>query len=139
MQFSDKPATAVATPTLVAMCIVVVAFMALSLAVTAIGTGRFAVAMGYDVKAGYAVGGFFDLAKGFLLMALLALWGRRSLGLAAVFGIAWACLVTFSSLATHATVSTAIGAIERGGSEPPGRQLVDRRLSRELRALRLWS
>jgi hypothetical protein len=33
-------------------------------------------------------------------MALLALWGRRSLGLAAVFGIAWACFVTFSWLAT---------------------------------------
>jgi len=89
MQFSDKPATAVGTPTLVAMCIVVVAFMALSLAVTAIGTARFLVAMGYDANVGYAVGGIFDLAKGFLLMALLALWGRRSLGLAAVFGIAW--------------------------------------------------
>ena len=46
MKFTDKPATAVGTLTLVAMCIVVVAFMALSLAVTAIGTGRFAVAMG---------------------------------------------------------------------------------------------
>src|SRR5262245_40703845 len=113
MQSSDKPAPAVGTPTLVAICIVVVAFMALSLAVTAIGTGRFAVAMGYDVKAGYAVGGVFDLAKGFLLMALLALWGRRSLGLTAVFGIACACLVTFSWLATHATVSTAIGSSHR--------------------------
>jgi hypothetical protein len=78
MQSSDKPATAVGTPTLVAMCMVIAAFMALSLAVTAIGTGRFAVAMGYDVKAGYAVGGVFDLAKGFLLMILLALTADRS-------------------------------------------------------------
>ena len=72
--------------------------------------------MGYDVKAGYAVGVVFDLAKGLLLMALLALWSRRSLGLAVVFGMAWACLATFSWLATHATVTTAIGAIERSGT-----------------------
>jgi hypothetical protein len=32
------------------------------------------------------------------------------------FGIAWAGLVTFSWLATHAAVSTAIAAIERGGT-----------------------
>ena len=51
--------------------------------VTATGTARFAVAMGYDVEVGYAVGGVFDLAKSFLLVALLALWGRRSLALAA--------------------------------------------------------
>ncbi len=40
MQFSDKPATAVAKYT------VLVAFLALSLAVTALATGRVAVAMG---------------------------------------------------------------------------------------------
>ena len=33
-----------------------------------------------------------------------------------VLGIAWICLVTFSCLATHATVSTAISAIERTGT-----------------------
>jgi hypothetical protein len=107
MQCVDKRATAVGTPTLLAMYVVVGAFMLLSLAVTVTGTARFAEAMGYNAKVGYAVGGIFDLAKALLLMALLALWSRRSLGLAAVFAIAWGGLVTFSWLATHATVSTA--------------------------------
>src|SRR5262249_17190554 len=35
---------------------------------------------------------------------------------AAIFAIIWACLVTFSSLATHATVTVAISAIERTGT-----------------------
>jgi hypothetical protein len=116
MLVTNKRGTAVGTPTLVAMYVVVGAFMLLSLAVTATGTARFAEAMGYDAKVGYTVGSIFDLAKALLLMALLALWGRRSLGLAAVFAIAWGGLVTFSWLATHATVSTAIGAIERNGT-----------------------
>lgn len=116
MQFSDQRATAVGMPALVALSSVVVAFMTLSLLVTATGTARFAVAMGYDARVGYGVGAVFDLARGFLPMALLALWTRRSLGLAAVFAIAWCGLVTFSWLATHATVSTAIGAIERSGT-----------------------
>jgi hypothetical protein len=47
---------------------------------------------------------------------MLALWSRRSLGLAAMFGIAWGGLVAFSWLATHATVSAAIGAAERSGT-----------------------
>ena len=55
-------------------------------------------------------------AKGILPIAVLALWNRRSLGLAAVFSIAWCSLVTFSWLATHATVSTAIATIERSGT-----------------------
>jgi hypothetical protein len=116
MQSSDKLATAVGMPALVALSLVVFAFMALSPLVTATGTARFAVAMGYDARVGYEVGAVFDLAKGFLPMALLALWARRSLGLATVFAIAWGGLVTFSWLATHATVSTAIGAIERSGT-----------------------
>jgi len=117
MLSSDRRAAAVGIPTLAGLCVVVVAFMVLlSLLVTAIGTARFAVAMRYDIEVGYAVGGVFDLAKSFLLVTLLALWGRRSLGLAAAFGIAWACLFTFSWLATHATVSTAIAAIERSGT-----------------------
>ncbi len=33
-----------------------------------------------------------------------------------VIGIAWVCLVTFSWLATHATATTAIAAIERSGT-----------------------
>ena len=45
MESGDKRATAMGVPTLVVMYIVVVAFMALSLAVTATGTARFAVAM----------------------------------------------------------------------------------------------
>ena len=116
MKSSDKLASAIGMPALVALSSVVVAFMALSLLVTATGTARFAVAMGYNVGVGYGVGAVFDLAKGFLPMALFALWTRRSLGLATVFAIGWGGLVTFSWLATHATVSTAIGAIERSGT-----------------------
>ena len=103
-------------PSLVGLGLVVVAFMALSLVVTATGTARFAVAMGYDANVGYAVGGIFDFAKGILLVAVVALWARGSLGIATVLGLAWICLVTFSWLATHATVSTAISSIERTGT-----------------------
>jgi hypothetical protein len=122
MQFSDKPATAVGTLTLVTMCIVVVAFMALSLAVTAIGTARFVVAMGYDANVGYAVGAIFDLAKGFLLVALLAVWGRRPLGLAAVFGTAWACVVTFRlRLAGLRPTPPSAQSLARSSAAAPGR------------------
>jgi hypothetical protein len=69
--------------------------------------------MGYDAHVAHAVGGVFELAKNLLPIAVLLLWKRRSLGFAAVFGIAWICLATFSWLATHATESTAIFAIER--------------------------
>jgi hypothetical protein len=89
--------------------------MVLSLLVTATGTARFAVAMGYDANVGYAAGAIFDLGKGLLLVAVIALWARGALGISAVLGIAWLCLVVFSWLATHATVSTAISAIERTG------------------------
>ena len=54
--------------------------MALSLLVTATGTARFAVAMGYDANVGYAVGAIFDIAKGILPVALLALRALRALG-----------------------------------------------------------
>jgi hypothetical protein len=90
--------------------------MVLSLFVTATGTARFAVAMGYDAKVGYAVGAIFDIAKGVLPIALLAFLARRALGTAALLGAAWICLVVFSCLATHATVSTAISSIERTGT-----------------------
>src|SRR5262249_40190053 len=66
--------------TLIGMGIVVAAFMLLSLVVTATGTARFAVSMGYDAKVGYAVGGIFDLAKGLLPVGVLALLARRALG-----------------------------------------------------------
>jgi hypothetical protein len=103
-------------PTLAALSLVVIALMGLSLLVTATGTARFAAAMGYDANVGYAVGAVFDLAKGILPVALAVLLGWRMLGTAASFGAAWLCLVVFSCLATHATVSTAISAIERAGA-----------------------
>ena len=90
--------------------------MGLSLAITATGTARFAVAMGYRAEVGYAVGAVFDLAKGMLPLALLALFARRSFLFFVVLGLAWLGLVSYSALATHATVSTAIAAIERSGS-----------------------
>ncbi len=102
--------------TVTALGAVVVAFMALSLVVTATGTARFAVAMGYDARVGYAVGAIFELAKGILLVGAIALWCRCARGTATVFGIGWTCLVAFSCLATHATVSTAISGIERTGT-----------------------
>ena len=102
-------------PSLVGLGLVVVAFIMLSLLVTATGTARFAVAMGYDANVGYAVGTIFDIAKGMLPVALLALLAR-ALGTAALLGAAWICLVVFSALATHATVSTAISSIERTGT-----------------------
>jgi hypothetical protein len=72
--------------------------------------------MGYDANVGYAVGTIFDFAKGLLPLALAALLTRRALGIAAILGAAWICLVVFSCLATHATVTTAISAIERTGT-----------------------
>src|SRR5262249_15851626 len=58
----------------------------------------------------------FDTAKGLLPAALAALLARRALGIAAILGAAWISLVIFSCLATHATVTTAISAIERTGT-----------------------
>ena len=46
---------------------IVLAFMGLSLAITATGTARFAVAMRYPREVGYAVGAVFDFAKALLL------------------------------------------------------------------------
>jgi hypothetical protein len=90
--------------------------MTLSLCVTATGTARFAVAMGYDAPVGYGVGAIFDIAKSVLPVGLLSLWWRRACGTAAFLGIAWMCLLAYSCLATHATVSTAISGIERSGT-----------------------
>ena len=111
-----RPDKQIGWPTLAGLGLVVVAFMVLSLCVTATGTARFAVGMGYDANVGYAVGAIFDIAKGVLPMGLLALWSRRAFGTAAFLAIAWVCLVAYSCLATHATVSTAISAIERTGT-----------------------
>ena len=101
---------------LIALGAIVLAFMGLSLAITATGTARFAVAMGYRAEVGYAVGAVFDLAKGMLPIALLALFARRSFLFFVVLGLAWLGLVSYSALATHATATTAIAAIERTGS-----------------------
>jgi hypothetical protein len=49
------------------------AFMVLSIFVTATGTSRFAVAMGYDARIGYVVGAIFEVAKEVLPVVLLAL------------------------------------------------------------------
>jgi hypothetical protein len=111
-----QPYKRIGWPTVAGLGLVVVAFMVLSLLVTATGTARFAVSMGYDANVGYAIGAVFDVAKGMLLVGVVALWGRGALGVSAVFAIGWICLVTFSWLATHATVGTAISSIERTGT-----------------------
>src|SRR6476469_3419710 len=81
--------------------LVVAAFMVLSLCVTATGTARFAIGMGYDARMGYAVGAIFDIAKGVLPVWVLALLARRTFGSAALLGAACTCLVAYSCLATH--------------------------------------
>lgn len=97
----------------VSLAAVVLAFMAISLVITATGTARFAVAMGYPADVGYAVGGVFDLAKSLLPIALFALFARRALPIFAFIATAWLGLIAFSVLATEATISRAIGEIER--------------------------
>jgi hypothetical protein len=103
-------------PTIAGLGLVVAAFMALSLAVTATGTARFVVGMGYDAIVGYGVGAIFDFAKDLLPIALLALWSRRAVVIGGVLSIAWLCLTGYSCLATHGTVSLAISGIERTGT-----------------------
>ena len=98
------------------LVLIVISFMALSLAVTATGTARFAVALGYPASIGYVVGAVFDFAKAVLPVALLLLLMRRAVMSFVLIGIAWLGLVTYSSLATHATVGLAIGSIERLGT-----------------------
>lgn len=98
------------------LVLIVLAFLGLSLAVTAMGTARFSVALGYGPTIGYVVGGIFDLAKAVLPVALLGLLVRRAVVSFALIGIAWLGLVTYSALATHATVGLAIASIERAGT-----------------------
>jgi hypothetical protein len=110
------PSKSIGWPTISGLGLVVVAFMVLSLFVTATGTSRFAVAMGYDARIGYVVGAVFEVAKEVLPVVLLALVCQRALGTALMLGTAWVGLVAFSCLATHATVGTAISSIERTGT-----------------------
>jgi hypothetical protein len=95
---------------------VVFAFAALSLAITATGAARFAAAMGYSRTLGYVVGAIFDFAKEVLPVGIPSLCKRRALVISPITGLAWICLVAFSVLATHATITTAITAIERSGA-----------------------
>jgi hypothetical protein len=111
-----QPYKDIGWPTIIGLLLVVVAFMVLSLFVTATGTSRFAVAMGYDARIGYVVGVVFEVAKEVLPVVLLALLCQRAIGTALMLGTAWICLVAFSCLATHATVSSAISSIERTGT-----------------------
>jgi hypothetical protein len=113
---SHREDHSIGRPTIAGLGVVVAAFMVLSLLVTATGTGRFAVSMGCDATVGYAVGTVFDLAKGLLSIALLALWSQHAVGTGGLLGIAWICLVTFSCLTTHAALTTAISGIERTGT-----------------------
>jgi hypothetical protein len=101
-------------PTIVVFGIAVFAFMGISLAITATGTARFAA--GYSPIVGYVVGAIFDIAKDVLLVAVLALWTRRAPRISSVLCLAWMGLVTYSVFATHATITTAISAIERSGA-----------------------
>jgi hypothetical protein len=96
--------------------IIVVAFMGLSLVISATGTARFATAMGYDERAGYFVGVTFDLAKAIVPVVLLVMISRRTYARIAVIGAAWLGLVIYSALATHATVGLAVSEIDRTAS-----------------------
>ena len=71
---------------LITLGAIVLAFMGLSLAITATGTARFAVAMGYSAQVGYAVGAIFDFAKALLPVALLVLLARRAFPFFGVIG-----------------------------------------------------
>ncbi len=101
------------TMLLLSLGMIVLAFMSLSLAITATGTARFATAMGYPEHVGYLVGGVFDLAKAIVPVALLVLLSRRAYASFVVVGAAWIGLAVYSALATHATVGLAVSTIER--------------------------
>ena len=68
-------------PTIVMLGVLVAATMLLSLCVTATGTARFMAPMGYDIRVGYGVGATLELTKDLFLVAVLALWARRTRGL----------------------------------------------------------
>ena len=117
-----RPYKRIGWPTIAGLGLVVVAFMVLSLLVTATGTARFAVAMGYDATDRLRRRRHLRHRQGRASRGVGRLLARRALGTAALLGIAWICLVAFSCLATHATVSTAISVdrahrhLEDGGA-----------------------
>jgi hypothetical protein len=94
-----------------------VAFMMFSLAITASGTARFSVALGLGQATGWVAGAVFDFAKDVLPLVLLVLPTKRAILVIVPLAVAWIGLVTYSCLATGATVSLAIGAIERGAAQ----------------------
>ena len=94
-------------------CVLFFTFMLFSLVITAKGTARFSVAMGFGPEVGWVAGAAFEFGKEVLLLALLRLWSKRSWLLFAVLSVAWLGLVTYSCLATEATVSAAIAEVER--------------------------
>jgi hypothetical protein len=116
MQMSIKQRGRIGWPTILGLGAVVLSMTVLALCMTATGTARFMAPMGYDVKVGYGVGATLELAKEVLPVAVLALWARQARGLVLALGAAWLCVVIFSSLATHATVMTAISSTERMGT-----------------------
>jgi hypothetical protein len=80
-----------------------VAFMALSLVITASGTARFSAALGHGPATGWVAGAAFDFAKDVLPLVLLALSAKRAILLIVPLAVAWIGLVTYSCLATGAT------------------------------------
>src|SRR5262249_11738328 len=113
---SIKQCERIGWPTILGLGAVVLSMMVLALCMTATGTARFMSPMGYDIKVGYGVGATLELAKEVLPVAVIALWAQQARGLVLALGAAWLCVVTFSSLATHATVMMAISSIERIGT-----------------------
>jgi hypothetical protein len=102
---------------LIAAHLVVFAFLFLALCLTAAGTARFALALGYSEAVGYAVGVVLELGKWVLPILVMRLWHARARGLACLIGTAWLGLVTYSALATHGTVSSAIASRVRMGTQ----------------------
>ena len=97
---------------------IVLAFMALSLAITATGTARFAVAMSYPAEVGIRGRRDLRFRQGrCCLSALLVLLRRRAFIFLRHHRVVLGSASSLTAaLATHATVSTAMAAIERSGA-----------------------
>ena len=97
---------------------IVLAFMGISLAITATGTARFAVAMGYPRRWAMRSAVCSTSPRPSCRRSDHAVH-RRAL-VSRHYCSAWLGLVTYSCLATHATVTSAIAATERIGSMEDG-------------------